>query len=150
MLGNVLPLVMGILGSGAGPSAPPPSNLLLSVTSNVVMVEGPSVNVGIPSLQMQPGNNPYSRSWPPAYAPSHYPQYLQYPPSNPYAMPTYSPYGQPYGYQTSSALSRWTRMVHDLLEWEKTLSPKEFSKLERALNVSDSSTVKASSTATSK
>ena len=134
MLGNVLPLVMGILGSGAGPSAPPPSNPLSSTTSNVITVEGPSVNVGILGTQMQSGNNPYSRAWLPAYTPSHYPGY---PPYSPYAVPHYSTYGQHYGYQNPSALSRWTQMIHDLLEWEKTLSPEEFSKLEKGLNVSD-------------
>ena len=149
MLGHVLPLVMGLMGN-AGQPATPPSNLLSSATSNVITVEGPSVNVGIPSMQMQPGNNPYPGSWPLAYTPSRFPQYPQYPPSNPYAMNNYNPYGQPYGYQNPSALSRLTRMIHDLLEWEKTLSPKEFSKLERGLNVSDNSLVKASSTATSK
>ena len=106
MLGNVLPLVMGILGSGAGPSAPPPSNPLSSATLNVITVEGPSVNVGIPNLQMQPGMNPYSRSWPPAYTPSHYQQYPPNPPSNPYAMPNYNHYGQPYGYTPQSTMSQ--------------------------------------------
>ena len=150
MLENVLPLVMGILGSGAGPLAPPPSNPLSSATSNVITVEGPSVNVGIPNLQMQPGTNPYSRTWPLAYMPSHFPQYPNYPLSNPYAMPNYNHYGQPYGYPHQSTVSRWTRMVHDLLEWEKTLSPRDFAKFERALNVSDSDLIRASSTSTSK
>ena len=122
MLGHVLPMVMGILGSGALPS-PPASNPLSSTMLNVITVEGPSVNVGISGLHMQPGNNPYSRLW-----------------HSTYASPTYYPYGQPYG-GYSPALSRWTRMVHNLLDWKKTLSPGEFAQLEQALNVSSESTV---------
>ena len=147
MLGNVLPLVMGILGN-AGQSAPPSSNPLLSTTSNVITVEGPSVNVGIPGIQGQPGTNQYSRSWPSATAPMHYPQY---PPYSPYAMPSYYPYNQPYGgYQQAPALSRWTHMVHKLLEWEKTLNDNDFAQLERALNVTSTSTVQTFSSPLSK
>ena len=147
MLGNVLPLVMGILGN-AGQSAPPPSNPLSSTTSNVITVERPSVNVGVPGLQVQPGTNQYPRSWPSATAPMQYPHY---PPYSPYAVPGYYPYGQPYGgYQQAPALSRWTRMVHELLEWEKTLNDGEFAQLERALNVTSTSTVRASSSPSSK
>ena len=147
MLGNVLPLVMGILGN-AGQSAPPSSNPLSSTTSNVITVEGPSVNVGIPGMQGQPGNHQYSRSWPSATAPMHYPQY---PPYSPYAVPSYYPYQQPYGgYQQAPALSRWTRMVHELLEWEKTLNDNDFAQLERALNVTSTSTIQTSSSPLSK
>ena len=147
MLANVLPLVMGILGD-AGQSAPPSSNPMHLATSNVITVEGPSVNVGIPGLQTQPGNNQYPRSWPSATAPMHYPNY---PPYSPYAVPSYYPYGQPYGgYQQAPALSRWTRMVHGLLEWEKTLNDGEFAQLERALNVTSTSTVRTSSSPSSK
>ena len=147
MLGNVLPLVMGILGN-AGQSAPPSSNPLSSTTSNVITVEGPSVNVGIPGVQGQPGNQPYPHSWPSAAAPLHFPQY---PPYSPYAAQPYYPYQQAYGrYQQPPALSRWTRMVHELLEWEKTLNNDDFAQLERALNVTSTSTIQTSSSPMSK
>ena len=147
MLGNVLPLVMGILGN-AGQSAPPSSNPLSSTTSNVITVEGPSVNVGIPGMQGQPGNQQYSRSWPSATTPMHFPQY---PPYSPYAAPNYYPYQQPYGgYRQAPALSRWTRMVHELLEWEKTLNDSDFAQLERALNVTSTSTIQTASSPLSK
>ena len=147
MLGNVLPLVMGILGN-AGQSAPPSSNPLSSTTSNVITVEGPSVNVGVPGLQMQPGNSPYSRSWPSATTPMQYPPNTPY---SPYAAPSYYPYQQAYGrYQQPPALSRWTRMVHELLEWEKTLNDNDFAQLEKALNVTSTSTIQTSSSPSSK
>ena len=148
MLGNVLPMVMGILGN-AGQSAPPSSNPLQSTTSNVITVEGPSVNVGIPGMQGQPGNQPYPHSWPSAIgAPS---LSAQYPPYSPYAVPNYYPYQQPYGgYQQAPALSRWTRMVRELLEWEKGLNESDFAQLEEALNVSSTSTIRTASSPLSK
>ena len=147
MLGNILPLVMGILGN-AGQSAPPSSNPLSSTTSNVITVEGPSVNVGIPGMQGQLGNQQYSRSWPSATTPMYFPQY---PPYSPYAMPSYYPYQQPYGgYRQAPALSRWTRMVHELLEWERTLNDSDFTQLERALNVTSTSTIQTASSPLSK
>ena len=117
MLGHVLPMVMGILGSGA----PPPhqsSNPSSSSSSNVITVEGPSVNVGIPRLPTQSRNVPSPRSWPPAFGPMGYPPH----PYSPYAMPNYYPYGQPYG-GYSPALSRWTRMIHDPLGVGKEFKP---------------------------
>ena len=147
MLGQVLPMVMGILGN-AGQSAPPSSNPLHSTTSNVITVEGPSVNVGIPGMQKQPGIQQYPHSWPSATAPMQYPPY---PPYSPYAMPSYYPYQQPYGgYQQAPALSRWTRMVHELLEWEKGLNDSDFAQLEEALNVSSISTIRTASSPSSK
>ena len=147
MLGHVLPMVMGILGN-AGQSAPPSSNPLHSTTSNVITVEGPSVNVGIPGMQKQPGVQQYPHSWPSATAPMQYPPY---PPYSPYAMPNYYPYQQPYGgYQQAPALSRWTRMVHELLEWEKGLNDSDFAQLEEALNVSSISTIRTASSPSSK
>ena len=103
---------------------------------------------GYPGCKCNLVANQYSCSWPSATAPMHYPNY---PPYSPYAVPNYYPYGQPYGgYQQAPALSRWTRMVHELLEWEKTLNDGEFAQLERALNVTSTSTVRTSSSPSSK